>query len=145
MEENIMDDKMKNFIQKLKEKTQNKQILWKERSFNTMDYRFRFNSGLVELSNFYDGYNDENYITLSITNNDGRVVYTYDRHEYLQDTEQQEQLIIKELYETVHKQIYNTEEVIDGILEEIDMSSKVISSQSVEENDNGYNEDEIPF
>lgn len=116
-----MDDKMRVFIDKLREKTERKEILWDESNFNSRQYRYRFNNGLINLGLYYSD-SGFPYIALSLRNNDGRIVYSYDQLSESGDIESDgiDSKIVGELYKTVDKQIYNTDEVIDGILGELE-------------------------
>lgn len=117
-----MDDKIKNFILQLTEKTKNKEVIWDESNFNSQNFRYKFNNGLIKLWSYYD--NDTNCpeYYMSITNNAGRIVYNSAIKNY-PENESKDLNIIEGLYDAVYKQIYNTEEVIDGILEELKSTS----------------------
>lgn len=109
-----MDEKMESFISILIKKTKAKDIKWTESNFESRFYIYKFNSGVVRIYSYYDDEEHKSYIILSIINNDGRIVYSYDEKDDL------ENIYITDLYNTINKQIYNSDEVIEGILNELE-------------------------
>jgi len=114
------------FLNKLIEKTNEKKIIWDEDPFQKGIYESEFNKGFVIINNYISKSNGSDEYSIKITNDKGRTVFSYSDNTIDVETtvldiaEEKMFNALSELYKCVHKQYYNLEETIEGMLKELD-------------------------
>lgn len=117
-------------LEKLKEKTKTGKIVWKEGDYQQDFFETKFENGLIvihrereEVDFEPEEYEDILGYDIKILNDENRVVlkkdYIVEKDDYSQDDQTIKSNLI-DLYESIHKKYYNTEETIAGILNELD-------------------------
>jgi hypothetical protein len=136
----MIDIRYSKLIDKLIEKTNNKQAIWKKTP--SSEFRLDFKSGVITTDIWTEEYSD--VVNMTIYNDDGEKI---DQLTFCDARDRNDYDILIRLYQTVKRNYLKVDETIGGMLRELS-SEEPIGNNDIKENKNvsepdGF--DDIPF